>query len=120
MYNVHQDATLLPLELQTVDYTFGTEKLPAISASASKDKNGVIHISLVNIDPKKAQDITLTLDGKATAVTGRVLASATMSDHNTFENPEKIKPAVFKGAQLKGNNLQVKLPACSVVVLELK
>ncbi len=120
MYNVHQDATLLPLELQTVDYTFGSEKLPAISASASKDKNGVIHISLVNIDPKKAQDITLTLDGKAAAVTGRILASATMTDHNTFENPEKIKPAVFKGAQLKGNNLQVKLPACSVVVLELK
>jgi alpha-N-arabinofuranosidase len=120
MYNVHQDATLLPLELQTVDYTFGTEKLPAISASASKDKNGVIHISLVNIDPKKAQDITLTLDGKATAVTGRILASATMTDHNTFENPEKIKPAAFKGAQLKGSNLQVKLPACSVVVLELK
>jgi alpha-N-arabinofuranosidase len=120
MYNVHQDATLLPLELQTVDYTFGSEKLPAISASASKDKNGVIHISLVNIDPKKAQDITLTLDGKATAVTGRILASATMTDHNTFENPEKIKPVVFKGAQLKGNKLQVKLPACSVVVLELK
>jgi alpha-N-arabinofuranosidase len=43
-----------------------------------------------------------------------------MTDHNTFENPEKIKPVAFKGAQLKGNNLQVKLPACSVVVLELK
>lgn len=120
MYNVHQDATLLPLELKTTDYTFGSDKLPAISASASKDKNGVVHISLVNIDPKKAQDITITLDGKATGVTGRILASSSMTDHNTFENPEKVKPVAFKGAQLKGSNLQVKLPACSVVVLELK
>jgi alpha-N-arabinofuranosidase len=120
MYNVHQDATLLPLELKSTDYTLGADKLPAISASASKDKNGVIHVSLVNIDPKKAQDITITLDGKATAVTGKILASASMQDHNTFESPEKIKPVPFKGAQLKGNNLTVKLPACSVVVLELK
>jgi alpha-N-arabinofuranosidase len=44
MYNVHQDATLLPLELKSTDYTLGADKLPAISASASKDKNGVIHV----------------------------------------------------------------------------
>ncbi|MEQ1677620.1 MAG: alpha-L-arabinofuranosidase C-terminal domain-containing protein, partial [Chitinophagaceae bacterium] len=50
MYNVHQDALLLPLTVTSNDYTFGEKKLKAVSASASKDKNGVVHISLVNID----------------------------------------------------------------------
>ncbi len=34
MYNVHQDAKLIPLSLETSDYVFGKEKLLAISASA--------------------------------------------------------------------------------------
>jgi alpha-N-arabinofuranosidase len=45
MYNVHQDATLIPITLKGNDYVFGNEKLPAVSASASRDKNGVTHIS---------------------------------------------------------------------------
>ena len=53
MYNVHQDARLIPLTIKTDDYTFGNEKLPSVSASASKDSTGLIHISLTNINSKK-------------------------------------------------------------------
>ncbi|MFT2008561.1 alpha-N-arabinofuranosidase [Pontibacter sp. 13R65] len=121
MYNVHQDAFYLPLTVKSADYTMGNDKLPAVSGSASKDKNGATHITLVNIDPKKGQDITVSIDGaKFKSVNGRVLTSKNIQDHNTFDKPDNIKPANFKGANLKGNNLTVKLPACSVVVLELK
>src|SRR6185369_5900867 len=37
MYNVHQNATLLPLTVAGNDYIFEGQKLPAVSASASKD-----------------------------------------------------------------------------------
>jgi alpha-N-arabinofuranosidase len=121
MYNVHQEATMLPIEIQTADYVVGTEKLPAVSASASKDKNGVVHISLVNVDMAKAQEITVNLKGlKAKEVTGRILSSAKVQDYNSFENPDKIKPVVFKGATLKNDILKITLPAASIVVLELK
>lgn len=121
MYNVHQDATLLPLSLTSSDYVFGKDKLPAVSASASVDKGGAAHISLVNIDAKNTQDITIDLTGgNFKSVTGRILASAKIQDHNTFEKPETIKPAEFKGAQIRERQLQVKLPPFSVVVLELK
>ena len=63
MYNVHQDASLLPLTVKSNDYTVGNAKLPAISASASRDKNGLVHVSLVNIDAKKAQDISINING---------------------------------------------------------
>jgi len=53
-------------------------------------------------------------------VTGQVLTLARFSDINTFEQPDKVKPAVFNGARKEGNDLVVDLPAESVVVLELK
>jgi alpha-N-arabinofuranosidase len=121
MYNVHQDAKLVPMTISSNNYTFGNEKLPAISSSASIDSTGLMHISLVNIDSKVTQDISINLEGsKYKTVTGRSLTSAKLQDHNTFEKPDAVKPAVFKGATLKGNTLSVKMPPFSVVVLELK
>jgi alpha-N-arabinofuranosidase len=120
MYNVHQDATLLPITINSDDYVVGNEKLAAISASASKDKNGVVHISLVNIDPDHVHNVKLNLNGKKfTAVTGRILASAKVQDYNSFDSPEKIKTVAFNGATLKGDGLDVNLPGASVVVLTL-
>jgi alpha-N-arabinofuranosidase len=121
MYNVHQDAKMIPVSVKTNDYVFGGRKLPAVWCSASKDSLGLTHISLTNIDAQKEQEITINIEGgKYNSVTGRILASGKLTDCNTFENPNKIVPTVFKGAVLGANTLTVKLPAFSVVVLELK
>ena len=121
MYNVHQDAKLVPMTITSNSYALGNEKLPAISASASIDSTGSMHISLVNIDSKAAQDLSINLEGsKYKTVSGRILSSAKLQDHNTFENPQAVQPTAFKGATLKGNTLSVKMPPFSVVVLELK
>ena len=121
MYNVHQDATMLPIKLKTNDFVFEGEKLPAVSASASKDAKGLTHISLTNIDPNNSQGITIDLKGaKYNVVSGRILTSQKLRDFNTFQNPTKIQPKSFDGAGLENNVLKVKLPPFSVVVLELK
>jgi len=121
MYNVHQNAKLLPIKIISDDYIVGTEKLPAVSCSASKDSTGKTHVSLVNIDTKNTQTITVDLEGgQYTSVTGRILTSNKLQNFNSFDEPDKIKPTVFNGATLKSNVLSVKLPPFSVVVLELK
>lgn len=121
MYNVHQDAVMLPLAVTSNDYIFGKDTLKAVNASASKDKNGVTHISLVNIDASKAQDVSIDISGAMYKnVTGRVLTSDKLQNYNSFENPDKIKPVSFSGASINGIKLSVKLPPFSVVVLELK
>ncbi len=121
MYNVHQDATLVPVTVNGGHYVQGTDSLPALSVSASRDKNGLLHVSLVNIDPLNSTDINVDLDGTALKqVSGRILASARLQDYNSFAEPNKIKPVAFNGALLKGNALQVKMPPAAVVVLELK
>jgi alpha-N-arabinofuranosidase len=121
MYNVHQNAELIPITLaNNVNYVLGNESLPAISASASKDSLGNVHVSLVNIDPDKANTVTLKFEGSAfKKVSGRILSSPNIQDHNSFDDPDKVKPAAFQGASLKRDALQVKLPPASVVVLTL-
>jgi alpha-L-arabinofuranosidase len=121
MYNVHQDALLLPLQLNTQKYEFGNDTIDAVNASASKDKNGVIHISLVNVDAVKPQIVKINLDGGSYAnVKGRILQSAKLQDYNSFDKPGTIAPKSFTGSTLLANELEVKLPPFSVVVLEIK
>lgn len=121
MYNVHQDAVMLPITLTSDNYTMGKEKLKAISASASRDKNGLTHISLVNIDANKAQSVSININGADyKTVSGRILTSDKLQNYNSFENPNKIVPAVYNGAQLNGSKLNLNIPPYSVVVLELK
>ena len=40
MYTVHHDATMLPVEMRSANYTFDGDTIPAISASASRDQTG--------------------------------------------------------------------------------
>ena len=121
MYSVHQDAKLLPITLNSPLYTYNGQSLPALSASASKDKNGLVHISLVNVDSKKANTIEIDLKELGIKnVTGTVLTSPKLQDFNSFDNPTKIQPAVFKGFNVKSQKITVVIPAFSVVMLEGK
>ena len=121
MFNVHQNATLLPLTFSSNNYTLNNENLKAVSVSASVDSNKLIHISLVNIDANKSQEVSIAIRGiKPGTVSGRILSSPRLQDHNTFENPEKIKPLSYKGAMVSGGELKLTLPPASVVVLEIK
>jgi alpha-L-arabinofuranosidase len=121
MYNVHQDATLLPIHLNTQDYILDGERLPAVSASASLAKNGATSISLVNIDARTAQEVSIDLYGrKYSSVTGRILRSDKIQDVNSFDKPALIQPKAFTDARIKDNSVTIKLPPASVVVIELK
>jgi alpha-N-arabinofuranosidase len=121
MYNVHQDAKLLPITLNSPLYTYNGETLPALSASASKDKNGLVHISLVNVDTKKTNKIEIDLKELGLKnVSGTILTSSKLQDHNTFDTPTKIQTAVFKGFEIKNGKLEIIIPPFSVVVLEGK
>jgi alpha-N-arabinofuranosidase len=121
MYKVFHEATLLPADLISEDYSMGDESTKAVSACAAKDEKGRIHISLVNLNHEKEINISCLLsDGNFSKVSGEILTSDKINDYNDFGKPEKVRPAEFKGAKLAGNNLNVKLPSKSVVVLTLE
>jgi len=119
MYAVHQDARLLPLSFASAKYSFNGESLPAISASASVDGKGLVHFSIVNIDANNAQTVELNVGNLGIAkLSGTILTSEKLQDHNTFENPTRVQPRPFKDFRLENGNLTAVLPPFSVVVLE--
>lgn len=120
MFRVHQEARLLKTELKCEDYTFNGEKIPSVSASASVDNNGKMHISLANLNPDKPVTLTCPVIGESyKKITGDLLTANEMNSFNSFEKPETVKPSAFTAFDYKGGVLTVTMPSKSVVVLEL-
>ncbi|WP_117161074.1 alpha-N-arabinofuranosidase [Paraliobacillus sp. X-1268] len=120
MYKVHQDAERIALDIDTKMLEIDGKEYPQVSASASK-ANGVVNISLCNLD--KGEKVTLDLDLRGvdfSDVTGEVVTSEKMNDYNSFENPDKIKPVDFKAIKVNEDKVTIELPAMSVVVLHVK
>lgn len=120
MYSVHQEATLIPLEFYSPVYTVNGESLPAVSASASINSSGLIHISLVNIDAKTPQNTEVDVSElNPVKVKGEILTSAKLQDFNSFDHPNLVKTRDFDNAILKNGMLKLTVPPFSVIVLEL-
>ena len=120
MYKVHHDATLLPLDLSCGTYIFGDASMPNLSASASRDAAGRVHLSLCNVDPHQSAEIRCELRGMAlSTAAGRVLAADRMQAYNSFDAPEQVRPTEFHARTTRDNHLACTLPPMSVAVLEL-
>lgn len=118
MYKVHHDATMLPVHLNCGNYALDGRDVPALSASASKDKNGKINITIVNVDPGKETEVLIDLrGGEYDTVSGRVLAGSAVNAHNTFDKSDTVKPEPLKGARIKDNILSLSVPPASVTVV---
>jgi alpha-N-arabinofuranosidase len=125
MYRVHQDATMLPVELTSPDYTYGKETVPALTASASRDQAGVVHVSLTNADPHRTIPLACDLVGAGAAagdwkVFGDVVTADRMDAYNDFGKEPEVKLAEFNGAKVIGGKLTVELPPKSVVMLTIQ
>ena len=120
MFKVHQDATLLPIQLDCATFSSGDRVLPLVSASASRANTGQTHLSLCNLHSSQSVELHCTLRGlTATKMTGRILTAPAITTHNTFEEPNTVVPTGFNDWKITATGLTVKLPARAVVVLEI-
>ncbi|MDZ7342858.1 MAG: alpha-N-arabinofuranosidase, partial [candidate division KSB1 bacterium] len=121
MYKVHHDATYLPLDISCENYSHGGNSIPAVSASASKDKNGLIHITLSNCNPNRALTVTCELRGikQAKFKRGEIITGERMNSFNDFGQPEQVNIKSFSEVKIRDNVLTIQLPAKSVVMVEL-
>ena len=94
LYQHHMDAKELGCAVETEKLGTETHSLPGVTASAS-EKDGIITVTMSNLDPNKSSDITLSLPENASAAEGRIL-------HGKMD--------AFK----------VRMPACSVLELRIR
>ena len=92
-----------------------------LSASAAKTQDGSLVLAITNVSLNKDQTIDFDIAGfNAKTVTGRILTSKKADDFNDFQHPNVVAPKEFKDAKLAKNVLTVKIPAKSIVVLNIK
>ncbi|WP_346839558.1 alpha-L-arabinofuranosidase C-terminal domain-containing protein [Microbulbifer sp. SAOS-129_SWC] len=120
MYQVFQDATSLPLEIEhPQSYQLGDTRVPGISASAARGQDGKLYLSLVNLDPREARQVAVDVQGaEVTRARGRLLTAAAMDARNTFDAPEAVEPAGYRASADIGQ-LTLDLPPKSVLVVSL-
>ena len=122
MYKPFQNATSLPSDVQCSSHSF-EKGLPIanLQSSSAKTTDGTIIVSLANINLQKGQEVALALDGyNANSVCGEILTAKNITDYNDFNHTETIKSENFTGAKIKKNQIMVKIPAKSIVVLKIK
>ena len=124
MFKVHHDAEMLELSLDSGVYAYDGREIPQLSASASRDANGRVHISLCNLHHADSSTVDIDIRGMAAGslrlVEGSVVTADALDAHNTFDEPERIKPQPFNASRIEGSRLIVELPAKSVAVLALE
>src|SRR5947209_17804226 len=121
MYQAHQGALLLPCFLESDLYTLNDKQIPQVSASASRTNDGKVLLTLCNVDPQREAEVQCELRGvQVSEVTGTVLTAEEMGAHNTFQDPERIKPALFKEIQFEAEKLTTVLPPMSVCACAIR
>jgi alpha-N-arabinofuranosidase len=120
MYIPFQDSTFVPLHFKIVPtYKLGDVEVPQISATAALTANGELVLGLVNLHARDAIDVTTAIQGFDTsAASARVLTGDAIDAHNTFDNPDAVRPAPLPVA-VDGDDVRVSLPARSVSVITL-
>jgi alpha-N-arabinofuranosidase len=121
MYKPHKEATFLPATLVCDRITVNDkESVPIVSSTCSRDADGILHLSLTNLDLSRSHVVEVNIDGlQIKGAEGQILNGAKIESYNDFGKAEAVHPAEFKGAKAQKGALQVSLPAHSIVTLTL-
>ncbi len=121
MYKVHHDALMVPIELQTTNYTYGNQSIPALNMSASIDANGDLNITICNTHAQKDMPLNIALNGfEAKSMEGKIITANTLNAHNTFEKPNEVGIKDFNPGKIVKGNIEARIPAHSVVLITVK
>ncbi|HEU0291613.1 MAG TPA: alpha-N-arabinofuranosidase [Anaerolineales bacterium] len=120
MYQVHQDALMLPVEVACENYGHQAESIPSLSVSASRSDDGTVHLSICNAHPKDDMTVAVDLSGMSPQVMrGRILTASQINAHNTFDNMKQVKPVELAATKFAEGVAHLELPGKSVAVFEI-
>lgn len=123
MYRYHQGAELVESYLEGGKQIGqdDTQSIYNVQESVSEDCEGILTITLNNLDPNDDQEIEIILQEKekGQVVEAKIL-HGDMRSYNTFEKPDHVAEEVFTNYEIKDRGLKLVLPACSVLLLRIK
>ncbi len=121
MYKFNQNATYIPVDIASVEYSYDEESIPAISGTASI-KDGQVFIGLSNLHATEAQTIDVDISGGEVneVVEAKILTAPEFNSYNTYDSPNTVAPAEFADFEIEDGEVKVVLPPYSIVTLILE
>ncbi len=117
MYRVHQGSEYLPAS--AVDGNEGT--CHDVSITASRNAAQEVNISVVNPDLTTPRKVVIEFDTLvAGTLAAEILHAERINDFNDFGKAVKVAPRQFSEMNIKGNRLEIRMPAQSIVTLKIK
>lgn len=122
LYRPHQGATFIPTTCSASErQVTKTRSVPEVSVTASRDKKGKIHLSIVNPELEKEQTLLVAFDAlQPKSVSGEILHADSIDAYNDFGVVNRVGVKPFKGAKITKAGIELKLPAASIVTLEIE
>jgi len=115
MYKDHQNGQLLESYVESMQIGIGESKVVNLTESASKDKEGNIHITLNNLSLDEAYPIeSIILNKNIHSVKGEILTNK-MNAMNTFAAPETVKKEALVDIKITAAGINFTIPPCSVL-----
>ena len=120
LYKYHQDSTLLESTIETCEIGQQEHTVVNLHESASVDAEGNIHITVCNLSHAQTYEIdTEIVSAELGDIRAEILTGA-MNAHNTFEEMDKVGVQTFTDYQTKDGHIILRIPACSVLHLEIR
>ena len=121
MFKGHQGGIHLPVDLGCRAYVLGTESIPSVHASASRNSAGAVLVTLCHLNPLREAELDLRVQGlRLRRARGRVLTAPAMHSHNTFDDASVVVPRNLERLRVQGDRVQLTLPARSVTTITLE
>ncbi|MBQ5653432.1 MAG: alpha-N-arabinofuranosidase [Alistipes sp.] len=122
LYRPHQGATFIPTTCSASErQVTKTRSVPEVSVTASRDKTGKIHLSIVNPELEKEQTLLIAFDAlQPKSVSGEMLHADSIDAYNDFGVAPRVGVKPFKGAKITKAGIELKLPAASILTLEIE
>ena len=119
MFAGHQGATFLESSMDFEEVGTFDRKVPDLTQSASMKDDGTVTVTLNNLSLTDDNEVKIALGGKKiVSMTGELL-DAEADAYNDFNQEEDVTPVTFTDFELKDGEAVVKIPASSVLALNL-
>jgi alpha-N-arabinofuranosidase len=120
MYVPFHDATLVPVRFDAGTYRYGDISLPRVDAVAARSVSGQLWLALANVDPKSPASFAAEVPGaRIGSAVGELLTGPAITSSNSFQKPDAVKPAPYRG-RVSGGKLDFTLPPGSIAVVRLE
>lgn len=119
LYRGHQDATLIESHVQQ-DLTGTREaQVPAMHVSASEDREGKVHATLVNLCANKPHTVRCSVNGGSFASAAVRYINGSFNSHNGFGQQAQVSIRTMPEISVCDGGFMIDVPPLCVMEIEL-